>query len=144
MILVSACLAGFPCRYDGRSAADPQVVEMVRKGLALPVCPEQLGGLGTPRPPGEIAGGDGGDVLAGCAWVCTADGEDLSAAFVRGARETLGLCRRYRLGSALLKGRSPSCGGKEIYDGSFSSVLRPGEGVTAALLRQHGIDVATK
>lgn len=144
MILVSACLAGMRCRYDGRGSANPQVLELVRKGLAIPVCPEQLGGLTTPRLPAEIQGGDGVDVLSGGARVLAEDGGDLSRAFLQGAFETLRVCRRYRIESAVLKARSPSCGCGWIYDGSFSGALREGRGVTAALLLQHGIEISSK
>lgn len=144
MILVSACLVGMRCRYDGRGSADPVGVELVRKGLAIPACPEQLGGLTTPRRPAEICGGDGADVLAGRASVMDNGGGDVSRAFLQGAFETLRLCRRCRIESAVLKGRSPSCGCGRIYDGTFSGVLREGNGVTAALLLQHGIEVSSK
>jgi len=141
VILVSACLAGCSCRYDAASSPHPLVIDMVRAGMAMPVCPEQLGGLGTPRAPCEIHGGHGGDVLAGQARVLTKDGYDLTKALVRGARECLQLARLARVSQAVLKSCSPSCAVLRIYDGTFSGILRPGPGVTAALLQQHGVQV---
>ena len=137
--IVSACLAGVRCRYDGDAKTDPRIEGLVRAGLALPVCPEQLGGLPTPRPPAEIQGGDGHDVLAGKARVINERGEDVTAAYIRGDRETLHLARLFGATEALLKGRSPSCGRDLIYDGTFQRKLRSGPGVTAACLQEAGI-----
>lgn len=97
----------------------------------MPVCPEVAGGLGVPRPPAEIVGGR----------VLTRAGDDVSSAFVAGAQHALELVRRFELRLALLKQRSPSCGSKEIYDGSFSGRVMAGEGLTAALLRANGVEV---
>ena len=105
------------------------------------VCPEVDGGLGTPRPPAEIVGGDGADVLAGRARVLTAGGADVTAAYVEGARRALRAAQEAGATRAILKTRSPSCGKGDIYDGSFSRSLRAGDGVTAALLAEHGIEV---
>lgn len=140
-VLVSACLAGVACRYDGTACPDPAVEALVRSGRALPVCPEQLGGLPTPRRRAEIRGGDGEAVLDGRARVVNAAGEDVTESFLRGARETLRLARLAGADRALLKARSPSCAAGEIYDGSFSGRRRAGAGVTAALLRREGLDV---
>lgn len=141
MILVSACLLGTRCRYNGGHCLRPQVVELVwRKGV-IPICPEQLGGLATPRPPAEIVGGDGRDVLEGRARVLTDEGVDVTDRFIAGARECLELARRLGVTRAVLKARSPSCGVGQIYDGSFGRNLRPGDGVTAALLRSAGLEV---
>lgn len=140
-VLVSACLAGVACRYDGGSCPLPEVTGLVRAGRAIPVCPEQLGGLPTPRPRAEIRGGDGADVLAGRARVVDEAGRDMTDAFRRGAEEVLRLARLTGARRALLKARSPSCGAGEIYDGSFRGTLRPGDGVTAALLRREGLEV---
>lgn len=139
VVLVSACLAGVRCRYDGGACPDPAVVDLVRRGRALPVCPEQLGGLPTPRRPAEIRGGAGADVLEGRARVVTASGADVTDAFLRGAEETLRLARLSGAEGAILKARSPSCGVGAVYDGSFTGRLRPGDGVAAALLRRAGI-----
>ncbi len=108
VVLVSACLAGVRCRYDGGACPDPAVVDLVRRGRALPVCPEQLGGLPTPRRPAEIRGGAGADVLEGRARVVTASGADVTDAFLRGAEETLRLARLSGAEGAILKARSPS------------------------------------
>lgn len=134
MILVSACLAGVRCRYDGGHNRFDPAVEWVRKGMALPVCPEQLGGLPTPREPSEIRSDR----------VWTVSGADATAAFRRGAEEAFRLgqlagCRR-----ALLKARSPSCGAGIVYDGTFSHVRVPGDGMLAALLREAGVELATE
>ena len=110
----------------------------------IPVCPEQLGGLSTPRPPAEIVGGDGVDVLDGCASVITVEGEDKTSEFLGGAHQTLEIAKSQNAAHAVLKSRSPSCGCGRIYDGSFTGELGDGDGVTAALLRRHGIRVMTE
>lgn len=138
-ILVSACLLGVCCRYDGADNLAPEVVERAASCCLIPVCPELLGGLPTPRPPAEVVGGDGVDVLAGRARVVTCEGRDVSDAFLRGARETLRVARVFGVGEAWLKGGSPSCGVSHIHDGTFSHRMRPGPGVTAALLAREGI-----
>ena len=135
MILVSACLAGLNCRYDGASNAVPELMELVLRGEAVPVCPEQLGGLPTPRIPSEIQP-DGR--------VMNARGEELSAQFRRGAEQALAICRARGCSLAVLKARSPSCGKGEIYDGSFTHTRVPGDGIFAALLKQNGVRVLTE
>ena len=132
-ILVSACLLGVNCRYNGIPKEDAAVKTLLAdKDITLiPVCPEQLGGLPTPRTPSERKG-DG---------VVSLEGEERTVAFTRGAEEALRLAKLYECGAALLKERSPSCGNKEIYDGSFTGTLVPGEGVTAELLRKNGVKV---
>ena len=131
MILVSACLLGCACRYDGQSKPYPLAQELAKRGLAVPVCPEQLGGLSTPRNPSERRGER----------VVMSDGRDVTAEYRRGAEETLRLARLYGCTAAVLKEKSPSCGSSLIYDGSFTGTLRPGVGVTAALLLRNGITV---
>lgn len=143
-VLVSACLAGLHTRHDGRASTDERIAALVREGRAIPVCPEQLGGLPTPRRPAEIRGGDGADVLAGRARVIDEAGEDVTEAFLRGAEETLRLARLAGAKGVILKARSPSCGAGAIYDGTFSGARRPGDGVTAALLRREGVEVQTE
>lgn len=138
-VLVSACLAGLPCRYDGRSKPDPGIVALVEEGGAIPVCAEQLGGLGTPRAPAEIVGGDGHDVLRGHARVLTDTGEDVTAQFLEGAGRTAALAREHGVQEAVLQARSPSCGCGRIYDGTHSGSLGDGDGVLAALLQENGI-----
>lgn len=141
MILVSACLLGMKARYDGTGRFLPCLAAAARAGLCLPVCPEQCGGLATPRCPAEICGGSGADVWQGQAQVKTADGMDVTMPFLKGAQEVERLLAVLPVTAAVLKERSPSCGSTYIYDGSFSGKLRPGEGVTAWLLRSRGIPV---
>lgn len=142
-VLVSACLAGRACRFDGTGAYEDEVARLVAEGRAVLVCPEVDGGLGTPRPAAEIDGGDGADVLAGRARVVTRDGGDVTDAYVKGAHRALEAARKMGAGTAILKSRSPSCGKASIYDGTFSGTLLAGDGVTAALLRSEGIEVLT-
>jgi uncharacterized protein YbbK (DUF523 family) len=143
-VLVSACLAGRACRFDGSDNKDDLVARLVAQGRAVLVCPEVDGGLGTPRPQAEIVGGDGADVLAGRARVVNVDGQDVTDAHVAGAQQALTAARKSGAKAAILKARSPSCGRGAIYDGTFSSTLTPGDGVTAALLGAHGIEVTTE
>jgi len=130
-ILVSACLLGVPCRYDGQAKPCPAVLALMDRHTLIPVCPEQLGGLPTPRNPSERRGRR----------VVSSAGADVTAAYRRGAEETLRLARLYGCEAAILKERSPSCGSGEIYDGTFTRTLTPGDGVAAALLRARGIRV---
>ncbi|HEU4963702.1 MAG TPA: DUF523 domain-containing protein [Bacilli bacterium] len=141
MKVISACLVGCQCRYDGDANLVDRFKEMVERGEAVFVCPEQLGGLSTPRPPAQIVGGTGEDVLDGKARVVTDGGEDVTDQFVKGAEEALRMAQLVQATEAVLKERSPSCGSSLIYDGSFSGAKRPGHGVTAALLERHGIKV---
>ena len=131
MILVSACLLGCACRYDGQSKPYPLAMELARQGCAVPVCPEQLGGLTTPRLPSERRGEQ----------VVMRDGRDVTAEYRRGAEEALRLAELYGCRAAVLKERSPSCGCGRIYDGTFTGTLRPGDGVTAEVLKASGIQV---
>lgn len=130
-LLLSACLAGLACRYDGNRQPLPQLAALAERYALLPLCPEQLGGLPTPRAPAECR--DGG--------VWNRDGDDVTDAFRRGAEEVLALCRTLGCKKALLKERSPSCGCGQIYDGSFSGTLIPGSGVTARLLEENGMTI---
>ncbi len=137
MRMVSACLLGIKCAWDGRDRyRNKKVIELLRKEILIPVCPEQLGGLATPRTPAEIVGGDGDDVLDGRARVVDESGRDVTEAFLRGARETVALCRILGIDEVLLKSRSPSCGVDQVYHGTE---LVEGDGVTAAFLRREGI-----
>ncbi|MGH2757410.1 MAG: DUF523 domain-containing protein [Actinomycetota bacterium] len=140
-VLVSACLAGCACRFDGSGQLDDRVARLVSDGRAVLVCPEEEGGLGTPRPPAEIVGGDGRDVIQGRARVVTRDGTDVTEAYLAGARRALEAARGSGAAMAVLKARSPSCGKGRVYDGSFSRTLRAGDGVTTALLEANGIQV---
>lgn len=141
-ILISRCLLGHAVRYDG-GASGPfdQLTMWQAEGRVVAICPEVAGGLPTPRPAAEIAGGQGVDVWEGRAQVLTAEGEDFSAAFLDGARQVLALVQRHNIRIAVLKANSPSCGNLLTYDGTFSGVKVHGEGVTAALLRRHGVQV---
>ena len=142
-VLVSACLAGEPVRYDGRDQqlSGPDWDRLLRACRVLPVCPEVSGGLTVPRPPAEIAGGTGDDVLDGAAVVATRDGSDVTPAFVEGARQILRRAEASGVRAALLAERSPSCGSTFIYDGRFTGNRIPGAGVTTAMLRRRGIRV---
>jgi uncharacterized protein YbbK (DUF523 family) len=139
-VLVSACLAGARCRYDGRAATDPVVRDAVDAGRAVPVCPEMLGGLATPRRPAETTG-DGAAVLDGTARVVDDTGTDMTDAYRAGAYRALAVARAVGATRAVLHERSPSCGATRRYDGSFGGRLVAGTGVTAALFARHGITV---
>jgi len=143
-LLVSACLVGIPCRYDSGSCPNDQLQALAAQGDVLPLCPEVLGGLPTPRPLAEIQGGDGGDVLEGQAQVVNIEGRDVTAEFLAGAQKALRIIQRWDIKEAVLKARSPSCGVSQIYDGSFSGRLVEGDGVTAALLKREGIIVKSE
>lgn len=140
-ILVSACLRGVPCRFDGRHKASAAFAEAVAGREVVSFCPEVAGGLATPRRPAELVGGDGHDVLDGTARVVDDTGRDVTEQFVAGARRALEAARHTGCGEALLMPRSPSCGRGTVHDGSFTGELVPGDGVTAALLERAGITV---
>ena len=146
--LVSACLLGVDCRYDGQSCPAPEVANLATKGKVVTICPEVAGGLPTPRLPAEIekatASLDGHAVLKGRTRVVRSDGVDVTAQFVKGAQAALTLARQLGIRRAILKARSPSCGAGRIYDGNFAGKLVPGDGVTAALLKRSGIQVITE
>lgn len=133
-ILVSACLLGARCRYDGAEKADDRVLKLLERGdlVLIPMCPEQLGGMGTPREASERRGKG----------VYNKKGEDVTSYYEEGARQALKLAELYHCDTAILKERSPSCGWGMIYDGSFTGTLTEGAGVTAELLKAHGIRVA--
>jgi uncharacterized protein YbbK (DUF523 family) len=142
--IVSACFAGIHCRYDGRHNEVDEIQKLIKEGKAIPVCPEQLGGLSTPRNPAEIVGGDGEDVLDGKARVIDNQGRDVTDAFIRGAYETYRIAKTIGADEAILKEKSPSCGSCWIYDGSFQGKKKPGAGVTTALLKRKGIKVISE
>ena len=143
ILLVSACLAGFHCRYDGAGQPDEQVIALVREGKAIPVWPELMGGLPAPRQPVELTA-DGKAVLLGKGRALAKDGTDVTEAFLRGAKETLRIARLYGAERAVFKAFSPSCGAGAIYDGSFTGTKKQGDGVTTALLKINGIPVEIK
>jgi len=132
-ILISRCLLGEPCRYDGKGkpAVDVQALEQAGHVL-VPVCPEVLGGLSTPRPPAELQP-DGR--------VVNAEGQDVTEEYRAGAEKALALAKAESCEAALLKAKSPSCGSRQIYDGSFTRTLISGQGMTARLLTEAGIPV---
>lgn len=141
-VLVSRCLLGQPVRYDGGAHGPLQLLQHWQaEGRVVPLCPEVFGGLPTPRPPAEIPGGQGAQVLAGERPVLTRGGQPVTAAFLAGAAEAVRLCQEQGIWMAVLKARSPSCGNRENYDGSFTGTRVAGEGVTAAALRALGVRV---
>lgn len=142
-VLVSACLAGRACAFDGSARARDTVLRLVDAGRAVLACPEEEGGLGTPRPPAEIVGGTGDDVLDGRARVLSIGGQDVTDAYLEGARIAVDRARRLGCRIAILKARSPSCGIGAVYDGTFAKRLVAGDGVTAAALKRAGVDVVT-
>ncbi|WCF07696.1 DUF523 domain-containing protein [Paenibacillus thiaminolyticus] len=144
MIIVSACLAGLDVRYDGTHRLDHHIAKLVDEGKAITACPELLGGFATPREPAEIIGGDGEDVLDGKAQVIERSGRDVTAMYVEGARETLRQAQAMKATLVVLKEYSPSCGSSMIYNGEFAGKAKAGLGVTAALLRRHGIEVISE
>ena len=133
-ILVSACLLGEHCRFDGAAKPSPAVLALAARYDLVPICPEVAGGLPTPRVPSEIVGGR----------VINRAGEDVTAAFVRGAMAAVEAARKYAVRWAVLKARSPSCGRDTVYDGTFSGALTPGDGVTAGALRAAGVRIYTE
>jgi uncharacterized protein YbbK (DUF523 family) len=133
--LVSACLIGIKCRYDGKSNLNKKCLGLFKKGKLIPVCPEQSGGLPTPRARSEIQ--KNGKIL-------TKLGKDVTENFIKGARETLKLAKILGAKEAILKSKSPSCGCGKIYDGTFSGKLIKGDGVAAALLKKNKIMVITE
>ncbi len=139
MILVSACLAGVKCSWDGKSRSNPEIKEMVDKNLAIVVCPEVLGGRSSPRTKTEIRGGAGADVLDAKAEVLDENGVDVTDEFIRGAYKALDIAKKNNIKEIILKPKSPSCGIGRIYDGSFTGKLINGDGVTTALLKREGI-----
>ena len=135
MYLISACLAGINCKYNGGNNEDEKILELVKAGRAILVCPEQLGGLPTPRLPAEIVEKDSERK------VIATDGTDVTDQFLKGAQETLKIAQMMNIKKAILKSRSPSCGYGRIYDGSFSKTLKAGNGFTAELLEKNGIEI---
>jgi len=140
-VLVSACLLGIKCRYDGSDSFSEKVVQSLAGAFFLPVCPEVLGGLSTPRSPNWLVGGAGEEVIDGKARVVNEEGREVTENFLRGAREVLELARRFKVGRAVLKSGSPSCGVGWV---SGRERRVSGDGVTAALLRRHGIKVLSE
>ncbi len=143
--LVSACLLGVNCRYDGRNNLNEKVMRLAAKDVLIPVCPEQLGGLETPRESMRIIGGTGSEVLDGKAKILNRSGRNVTENLIRGAKEILKIARSSGVREAILKARSPSCGCGKIHGWvSPSNRLIKGDGVTAALLKRHDIRVITE
>jgi len=134
MKIVSACLAGINCRWDGESRHCQKVIELVKQGKAIPVCPEQLGGLPTPRIPQEQKENK----------VFRKDGVEVTTQFEKGAQKALKIALLANCDEAILKSKSPSCGSGKIYDGTFSGKLIDGDGVFAKLLKENNIKVVTE
>ncbi|MBO4915979.1 MAG: DUF523 domain-containing protein [Oscillospiraceae bacterium] len=135
MLVVSKCLAGAACRYDGKDNLVPEIRALVEAGEAVAVCPEVLGGLPTPRTPSELQ--PGGRIV-------NRQGEDVTEQFVSGAERAMAICREHGCTGAVLKARSPSCGKGEIYDGSFTGTRVPGNGVFAQMLLNADVPVMTE
>ncbi|MBN3791101.1 DUF523 domain-containing protein [Burkholderia sp. Ac-20353] len=138
------CVLGHPVRYNGsaKTAAHQALEQWQCEGRVVPICPELAGGFSVPRPPAEIADGESGQrVLSGAARIVDVTGADVTGPFIAGAQAALALARAHDCRFAVLADGSPSCGSSFIYDGSFSNRRHAGAGVTAALLRQHGIEV---
>ena len=142
-VMISACLLGVRCRYDGGHSRNETALNQKETYQLIPVCPEESGGLSTPRPPAEIVGGDGDAVLDGKAKVMTEDGTDVTRAYLNGAHHALQVAQSHGATHVILKARSPSCGCDDIYDGTFTGTLTVGDGVTTALLKRHGITITS-
>lgn len=144
MILVSACLLGINCKYNGDNNKDLKVLEYLKDKEFIIVCPEQLGGMSTPRDPSEIIRLDGDAVINGETSVITNKRLDVTKKFKLGANEALKIAKLYNCTEAILKEGSPSCGSNYIYDGTFTGKKRDGIGVTTSLLKQNGIKVISE
>jgi uncharacterized protein YbbK (DUF523 family) len=136
--LISACLVGIKCRFDGKDREDKEMRKLMEKGKGLAVCPETLGGLALPRPEIEITWGGGENVLLGKSKVLNSSKKNVTPQMVRGAMRTLKIARRFKIGTAFMKEKSPSCGYEKIYR---KGKIVQGEGVTVALLQKRGIQV---
>jgi uncharacterized protein YbbK (DUF523 family) len=140
MYLISSCLCGVNCKYSGGNNLNSKCVDLFREGKAILVCPEQLGGLPTPRTPAEIQG-NSEEVLNGNYKVLTKDNADVTEEFLKGAYETLNIAKLTNANKAILKDGSPSCGVNYIYDGNFNGKKIEGVGITTAILKNNGIEV---
>ncbi|WP_099224709.1 DUF523 domain-containing protein [Listeria costaricensis] len=141
MKMVSACLAGINCRYDGENKENMVLKNLVIQGEAVALCPEVMGGLATPRLPAEIVGGDGEAVWCGQARVIDQAGNDVTKAYLAGAEKALKMLQQLGIDTVILKEKSPSCGACHIYDGTFTGKTKAGLGVAAALFKRNGINV---
>ncbi|MGL5066674.1 MAG: DUF523 domain-containing protein [Sarcina sp.] len=143
MILVSACLCGENCKYSGGNNENEKVKEFVKDKEVIYICPEQMGGLSTPRNPAEIIGTAKG-VIDGTNKIITNDGTDVSSEFLNGAKKSLQVAIDNKVKLAILKAKSPSCGKGIVYDGTFSGNKVVGNGLTAQILIDNGIEVLTE
>jgi len=141
MIIVSACLAGINCNYKGESKPNQKVIELIKKGKAIPICPEQLGGLTTPRSGARILTGIGEEVLDKKSKIITDNNVDVTEQYIKGAQETLRIVKNFNVTVVVLKQGSPSCGHGHTQGGLNSRELVTGNGVTVALLKRNGIKV---
>jgi len=142
MKLISACLLGVRCAWGSDDKyKNNRAVELSKLETLIPVCPEQLGGLSTPRAPQEIQGGTGDDILNGKCKVINKEGQDVTREFTKGAEETLKIARQLNIREFIAKSGSPSCGCGQIHDGTFSGKLIDGDGITTALLKRNGIKI---
>lgn len=144
MIIVSACLCGVNCKYNGGNNLNNEILNLFKRGEAVLICPEQLGGQCTPRAAHEICNGTGADVIDGKAKIIGPLGDDATDEFLKGAYESLKIAEDCGAKIAILKSRSPSCGLGEIYDGSFEGKKIKGNGVTAELFLRNGIKIFTE
>jgi len=141
-IVISPCLAGIRTRWDESCDEIEEMINLVKSGQAVFMCPEQLGGMTTPREPSEIEPGKtAAEVINGDAKVVSVNGEDVTEQFVVGAQRILKFCQDMGVEAAILKAGSPSCGSERTYDGTFTGTMIPGRGITAELLEQNGIKV---
>ncbi|MDU5105621.1 MULTISPECIES: DUF523 domain-containing protein [unclassified Clostridium] len=143
MYLISSCLCGVNCKYSGSNNLNESCLKLLEEGKAILVCPEQLGGLSTPRTPAEINGTAKGVIYENDK-VITKDDIDVTKAFIKGAMETLHIAKLSKVKTAILKEGSPSCGVNYIYDGSFTGKKVYGKGVTATVLEENGINVISE
>ncbi|MGL5381444.1 DUF523 domain-containing protein [Clostridium sp.] len=141
MYLISGCLCGLNCKYNGKNNLNSTCIDLLKKGKAVLICPEQLGGLSTPRNPVEIQGGVAKDILSGRGRVCDINGNDVTLSFIKGAKEVLEIAKIVNPKAVILKEGSPSCGVNYVYDGSFTGKKINGQGVTSFLLKENGFDV---
>ena len=132
-ILVSACLLGINCKYDGGNNASKEIDEFLKDYEIIPICPEIMGGLPTPRKASEIKNNK----------VINIEGQDVTKEFEKGAQESLFLAKKYNVKKALLKAKSPSCGNGKIYDGTFTKTIIDGDGKTTQLLKENRIEIIT-
>lgn len=144
MIIVSACLAGVNCRYDGCLLENKLIKKLVSARQAIPLCPEVMGGRPVPRAPAEIKGGTGEDVLTGKAGIIDREGRNVTQEVITGVNYVAAAAKRMNVRIFILKTKSPTCGYGQVFDGTFTGKLVPGNGVMAAALLREGIKIYTE